>query len=293
MVKKFAIFFSFLISLFIIALFYWKSLPSFLSLKKSHILHLSDNGLYPEFCKAAVENEKIFSHFKREPVYNLIEEYTSHEEGKSYLAFIQKDAPDFLKFKKLSRIQSNDLIGNPKTHRFEPIGTFSPSTLRYVKVASDLRKCFGSLHDFRILEIGGGYGGQCKILSDLFPLASYTLVDFKEPLELAKKYLNKMGVKNVHFLTPNEISDLENYDLVISNYSFTESTAKLQKHYLNGIFSKAKRGYLTCNFFPKHYKIKALSKERLLSLFKKMGKDIEERQEEPQTGKDNFILVWK
>jgi len=49
---------------------------------------------------------------------------------------------------------------------------------------------FGLLDDAKIVEIGGGYGGQCKIIYDCFEPISYLMIDLGELLKLQEKYLN-------------------------------------------------------------------------------------------------------
>ena len=74
----------------------------------------------------------------------------------------------------------------------------SATTARYIKNLSDLINLFGSLDGMRIAEIGGGYGGLCKIISDQFELDSYTLFDLPDCLDLSKKFLDNFGIDNVN-----------------------------------------------------------------------------------------------
>ena len=118
-----------------------------------------------------------------------------------------------------------------------------------LKVLSDLKQLCGSLDNFNIIEIGVGYGGQCKIISDFFNIQNYYLVDLDESLNLAEKYLNKLNVKNVKVVRPSEIARLDKkFDLIISNYAFTEISRSIQEFYLNNILLKSTHGYITCNF---------------------------------------------
>lgn len=274
-------------------------LGSYLFLKKEmkhaeskHLpICISDNGLYPAFCKTAAQDEIEFQNFKRVPIYNLVQEYSTYEEGHDYLVQILSKYPFLLD--KLEQFRKNDSFGNPKVFNYPFVGFFSPSTLRYVKVAGDLKKHFGDLNEYNVIEIGGDYGGQYKILSDIFQFNSYTIVDLPECLELAKKCLEKQGLYGVKYITPDKISDLGQYDLVISNYSFTEFTRNYQKRFLQKIFKKSKNGYLTCNFYPKHFGVKSIPKDELVHSLSSLGLNLEELPEEPPTGKDNFILIWK
>ena len=62
------------------------------------------------------------------------------------------------------RFRENDRLGSPLTCDYDACGRFSPTTLRYAKVYSDLMRLFRDLDGQRIIEIGGGYGGQCFVI---------------------------------------------------------------------------------------------------------------------------------
>jgi hypothetical protein len=251
-------------------------------------LSVSDNKVYPGVCRSAASNEEAFAEFKRHPVYNLIHEYTTFEEGSAYLDCITRQDPDLLD--KIERFRQNDRLGNPKTFDYEKIGALSPSTLRYIKMAGDLRRAFGDLTGMRVIEIGGGYGGQCKILSDLFAFESYTIVDLPDSLALARTYLDKLGVPNVRFRSPEELTAKESYDLVISDYGFSSCNGPVQKRLLERVFAQTKKGYLVCASYPKHFRVRPLAKEDLLKKLTALGFSHQVLPEEPLMGKNHFIL---
>lgn len=261
------------------------------SKKKKLVQALSQHEMYKKFCQTAIADEEIFKNFKRDPIYNLLNEYVTYEEGEKYLERIQEQTPDFIEPTVLERLQKNDQIGNPRTYAYNQL-FFSPTTLQYAKIASDLKSRFGDLKNFKVIEIGGGYGGLCAVLSSLFEISSYTIVDLSPSLDLSKKYLNQLSVKNVQFLHPDALRSGEQYDLVISNYDFTQSASSLQSIYLDKIFAVADRGYIVCNFFPKHFRVRPLAKESLLNKVQRLGITPEILPENPPTGKDNCVLVW-
>jgi len=69
--------------------------------------------------------------------------------------------------------EANDHVGDPERYLYDKL-LISPSTLRYCKVFSDLVNLFTSLDGYSICEIGGGYGGQCRIIDAGSPLNEYT-----------------------------------------------------------------------------------------------------------------------
>jgi hypothetical protein len=248
---------------------------------------ISDKDSYVQICRAAAENDNIFRQFKRYPQYQEILEHCSREQGQAYLDEIHKIQSDY----NLPTIQTyldnflqNDLFGDPITFTYLELGvSISPSTLRYIKVAYELWATFGRLDNLHITEIGGGYGGQCKVLSDIFNFASYTIIDLEVANMLQHRYLNTLGVKNVYLA-----SSLDNgfkSDLAISNYAFSECHGDIQERYLEKILQNSARGYMTLNQIgpemkPMPYDVLA---EHL------SGTLIDEV---PNTHPENKILIW-
>ena len=250
---------------------------------------ISDTYKYKNACQMAALHDLDFNSFKRNPEYNAILEHVSEDQGRLYRQHIDTYFPDYLC--KLDQFKENDKHGSPVVYEYEGIGRISPTTLRYIKVLSDLRQLFGTLDTFNIIEIGVGYGGQCKVISDFFNINKYYLVDLNEALNLADKYLKKLNVKNVRIVRPLEITTLDQgFDLIISNYAFTELSRDIQELYLNKILLRSAHGYITCNFVSKEFGIDSFSGTELqqrLGFF-----NIKRLEEFPLTHKDNAIFFW-
>jgi hypothetical protein len=140
---------------------------------------------------------------------------------------------------KLPEFKTNDSIGNPNTSTYPACGTISPTTLRYIKVVSDLSKILKD--KIKIIEIGGGYGGQCKIIHDYCKPSKYTMIDLAEPAKLQEKYLKNFGIKVNSNIAVK-------YDLCISNFAFSECYRDIQEKYIENILLKSKKGYITGAF---------------------------------------------
>ena len=238
---------------------------------------------YLNVCRESVINEDMFNKFKQHPDYRSILEHVSYEQGLLYLDEINKDNPELLRI--LPKFVQNDSIGNPLVYYYSQLDcVISPTTLRYIKVLSDLRKTFGDLQGMNIVEIGVGYGGQCKIISDLFKFKSYTLIDLPDPCELAKKCLNKYKVSNVNIWN----GELNYYDLCISNYAFTEISRNYQEIYKQQFIDRSDRGYITCNFLDQRSSKIALTKKEIFS----MKDDFTVLPEQPLTAAHNMIYLW-
>jgi len=205
---------------------------------------LSDNQDYPRFCLQASRDERVFADFRSHPVYNAILEHTRAEQGQQYLDIVARDA-DLLGA--MDRFRLNDAYGNPRTSDYALAGKISPATLRYVKVLADLKSLFGPLDGLDLCEIGVGYGGQCRIISAYYHPATYCLVDIAPALALARRFLANYDLRPaLSYRTMDELAPRD-YDLIISNYAFTELRRPIQDEYLAKAILRSKKGYITYN----------------------------------------------
>jgi hypothetical protein len=246
---------------------------------------ITDDGVYPEFCGRAATDEQCFQSFRRAPVYIRTLEHVSPEQGALYLEAIRKIAPNLLA--DMDEICLNDKIGGPLTVEYGDVGTVSPTTLRYLKVLADLQFMFGPLDGMRICEIGVGYGGQCRLINSFHKVELYRLVDLPSALLLSKRYLDHFDIApSLEFTRPNDLVP-DDYDLVISNYAFTELRQDVQDFYLDNILRRSTRGYVTGN---------QITPESFNSLSPKEIRDAitssEIIPEVPKTHPKNYILVW-
>jgi hypothetical protein len=249
----------------------------------------SDNGLYLGAVKEAVRNYAAFTKFKRNPHYRAILEHVSPEQGQAYLEIIREQTPELLR--EIDKFKINDLVGSPFVHDYPDIGTISPTTLRYIKVASDLQKIFGDLPQARIAEIGVGYGGQCLVYDLVGRFSQYHLYDLPPVLELASQYLECHLLRGAYRTsTLNRNDGAESYDLVISNYAFSELPAALELRYIEKICSCSQRGYLTMN---SGLEDSCFTKNKLsLDRLKQLLPPFEIMEEKPLTFRKNYIIVW-
>jgi hypothetical protein len=245
---------------------------------------------YLAICKLAAEYDDIFGIFKRSKGYRRALEHVTRNQGYEYLKVIKAEGGDLLRFFLFLKFKENDQFGSPITFNYD-IGNFSPTTLRYIKVLMDLKNHFDDLTNFDIIEIGGGYGGQYKIISDVFIPKSYAIIDLAIVLPLIQKYLAKLGLENVIYLTPKQVNKDKEYDLVISNYAFSECAKSVQDDYINKILYRSKRGYLTCNYDKPSSPESPYNKKELSQKLSKMH-TVEIMEENPKTGTYNFIIKW-
>lgn len=240
---------------------------------------------YLKVCDRAAKDSGTFANFKSNLAYRTVVEACSKLHGSLYLDWIKKNSSFILN--DIDTFVTSDDVGNPFTYQYDGLDVkIAATTLRYIKTLAELINLFGTLEDKDIIEIGGGYGGQCKIIYDYVKPRSYTLVDLPTALPLAKRYLKRFGIKDVAFKTPDDV--FENiYSLCISNYAFSEFERDYQNLYIDKIINKSIRGYMLCNCLSRNKGVRMTILE-VLGL-KKNGMFV---QEDPLTSKGNALYLW-
>ena len=257
---------------------------NFVSMK---LLRSPSINAYLTAVEGALTNKKKFNNFKSNIFYKDMLEHVNYPQGLEYLNIIKRDGN---LLNNINKFLINDEIGNPKKYYYDELKTkISPSTLRYIKVASDIKKIFKD-EISNIVEIGCGYGGQYLILDQIMKINHYTLMDLYDVNKLIEKYLeNHLLNSSYDTKTINQLQNNRQFDLVISNYAFSELPPITQISYIKNVLLKSKNGYLTMNSGKEN----TLYKNHLsLEEIKNYIKDITILEEEPNTYKGNYIIVW-
>jgi putative sugar O-methyltransferase len=202
---------------------------------------------YLNACKSFVEDDNKFNNFKQDSRYKVILEHVSLDESNQFISEMKN--LEILTEDQIEKFKENDIYGNPEIFEYEKFGNISPSTIRYIKNTLDIFNHFSSENIKDIVEIGGGYGGLCKTMSVLFDYDNYVIIDLPEVSKLSKKYIsNFLPLKDkVQQLNFNELDVIENIDLVISNYAFSECSLDIQKKYYNDVIRNSNKFYLVYN----------------------------------------------
>ena len=248
----------------------------------------SDNGNYVLAVSKALKNQNSFDNFKRSYSYRVILEHVSKEQGAKYLKILESRNDQVLALG-LDSVLKTDTIGNPLKYKYpnyKPL--LSPTTLRYLKVTSDLQILFGS--DLgRVAEIGCGYGGQTLVNDQILSVTLAKLFDLAIVNKLIERYLDAHLLKGTYKTTVINQEEPDHYDLVISNYGFSELPRKVQLTYIKKVISKARRGYLTMNSglgnSRSSGKLNLEELRRLLPTFELI-------EEDPHIVDQNYIVIW-
>jgi putative sugar O-methyltransferase len=249
----------------------------------------SDYNDYSSVCIEAATNDSFFSTFKRNNTYRAILEHTSYEQGMGYLGLLEKhelfnDIP-------WDAILTNDKLGDPITSKYiinERQVDMSPSTLRYVFYAIETLTYVkqNGITEPNIIEIGGGYGGQCYVSSLLSSLLgvkikNYAILDLPGPVMLTNKYLQtqipgtQFRAYNLHEI---ELPKKPN-NFLISNYAFAEFDDQTRKVYIDYVIKNTALGYIAWN-----------SETPFDEFFNTC--EISVKEEKPNTGYYNKILTF-
>lgn len=197
---------------------------------------------YLDLCRRAVEDDEVFKNFRRMRPMNMIVENSPFKSGWEYFDTIYEKFNWLMEH--MDKFKTSDTIGNPEMFMY-PVGEMSPTTLRYIKTLGDLNNFFGPLDGKNIVEIGGGYGGLCKIINDVYRPNSYRIYDLPEAQALQFKFLDKFDVPCIYSALPSAPKEI---DLLIAMYSWSELSHDLQNEYLTNVISKAKSCYIMLNY---------------------------------------------
>lgn len=250
----------------------------------------SEFSYYPEFCLKAALDFREFKTFRRHPKYTGVVETVSKNLAQEYLDIIKKKY--CLKNNEiLEIIEPLQNLGMPKKFFLKGFDTpLSALALRYLMVGLNINEKIKNYDGIDIVEIGCGFGGQALILNKLLKIKSYTFIDIWQVNILIKRFLHDSFFdKPYSLLTLNDLkSENKNWDLLISNYAFSELPLKIQKIYFENVISKSKEGYMLMNSGEKGEfgRVKNFSKQELKS-------KIDNSYLDNLVGtKNNYLIRW-
>jgi hypothetical protein len=218
---------------------------------------MADYTVYTNYVHMICDRDDLSS-FKRHPNYQYMLEHVSQEQGQAYLNCILTGTPI-----PMEAIQSfcelNDRLGSPITQPYGAL-TCSPTSLRYLYHAHLILSYFKTfnLPSYKLVEVGGGYGGLCLAIHTLAPqygitLESYTIIDLLAPSRLQEKYISMVSLHSpISFLNAEQFGANLPGDgyFLISNYCFSEISPEFQKRYIDTLFPKLVHGFIAWNMIP-------------------------------------------
>jgi putative sugar O-methyltransferase len=250
----------------------------------------SDSTYYSRFIDSAMNSEEIFKDFRRNFHYRQILEHVNYGLGSEYLSKLSNQGIQDLK--RFPDVVALNSVGSPRRFYFKNLGLISPTMIRYQYVSQELQKHFGNSIGKHVVEIGVGFGGQYAVLINSQEIDEYTMFDLPQVMKLTHKVLESAGVEsskiNVGDIHEPSIQDC---DLVISNYAFSELPYDIQKKYIEGVMVNSRRGYLIMNSGKTDFSGRSSGKFTLEDL-RKVLPAFEVLEEDPLTGPDNYLIIW-
>ena len=245
---------------------------------------------YEQQLSRLLKSKKRLSDFRRKYDYREILEHVTYTQGKSYLEQIQEYSPqNYIEL--IEENKANDLFGNPYEYQYPGVGRVSPTTLRYISTAIDIFETIRLNKESVVAEIGVGYGGQAAILERMYGIRNYSAFDLPSVIQLSNVYLNSVNSK-FKFTSSGLSSDKNTtWDVVISNYAFSELHRDLQLNYIEHVITKSKSGYMIMNSGRSN--ITGRSEGKLsLNEIRNYIPNLQVKEEVPLTGPDNYIIYW-
>jgi hypothetical protein len=132
---------------------------------------------------------------------------------------------------------------------------FAVSTRRYVYMAAQMLSIFGPQTGWRVVEIGGGYGGLARLLLLSQALERYVIIDIPAMLQLQRFFLSqalpaeafaKVEFMDAFTLDWARLRSTE-WDLCISTFALSEHERATQLRYLEEVVGRSRRAYLMNN----------------------------------------------
>lgn len=245
----------------------------------------SDNSEYLSIVKLASENDEVFKKFRANRQYRKILEHVTKSLGHKYLEEVY--ALDLECNKLFDSVSPIDRLGSPLRYKFANFGRLSPTTIRYVYVHLNLKRFFGNLENKKVIEIGGGFGGQAAVSTYLTPNLKWSIYDLPEVSQLQSKFMRTANPNaSIAYLSGIKIKE-NSGDILISNYALSEVSRKLQLEYISKVVCNCSKGYMAWNLISEQNG-DGLSIREVLDLIPSSTAIAEY----PLTDSGNVIIVW-
>lgn len=173
-----------------------------------------------DFCELAASDDEVFKTFRDNDRVKTIIENSTEEYKEKTIKLICSEGLD---------LSNSDL---------------TPTDARYNYIIVLIIKLLKGGWN-RAVEIGGGYGGLCRILYTFSKPESYTIYDLPQVQKLQARYLKDFGIAPIF---PEGIPEASKHDLLISWCAWSELDLSTRKEYVEKVISKADRFIICSNY---------------------------------------------
>lgn len=257
-------------------------------IEESSITDTEFHSDFLELVESAGNNIEVFVKFRSCSAFINILDHVSIQHGEHYInEILSTGQSELLNRNNLNLLKSIDSVGGGLQYYFKGVGRLSPAYLRYLKVLGDLRILFGDISELSVGEIGAGFGGQGLVLNKIAQVKKITFYDLPPVLELTAQYLKSTGCSgNFNYVDGRNPAE-GIFDLVLSNYAFSELARPIQELYLEKVILNSRHGYITWNDLA-FQKLQSFSLADLTRLIP----NSQISPEVPLTAQNNSIIYW-
>ncbi len=149
------------------------------------------------------------------------------------------DRPDWRQFCVAAAADLSLLESDPDGVLNDVVGGIEMREGRYRRIAGEINRTFGSMNGRRVLEVGGGYGGQAFASMLWWPRVEWSVIDLPEAFALQQAYLERAGFRIRSPLN-------RKHSLAVSCYAVSEIRRDTQIVYLREM-ARCRRGYIRWN----------------------------------------------
>jgi hypothetical protein len=212
-----------------------------------------------ECCLKAGKCDEFFRIFRRSKIFLQVTEVTSRAGGLWNLRKLLFQNPTKLA-KVLPLVEKSDYYGSPPNLiEFRMKGVedrsffLNPTTIRYLNNAFNVNNLFSFENIDRVFEIGGGYGGECKVFNDfsnslIARSLKWTIFDLPSSFDLISRYLSCFSYSTQFSELCKYNNGIDSNSLVLSNGALSEMRGSTLKNYIDKVVLKCKFGYFITNF---------------------------------------------
>lgn len=258
---------------------------------------------FADVCWKAAGDETAFQEFRQDPAVIDMLDHVPPETGRQLVEMTSAFHVDI----PWEIIAQQDRVGHPATViTCEPPGddpvTVSPTTARYVVFALQagrhLRASVKTSDPLHVIEIGGGFGGQCAMMHRILPLfdlqiTSYTILDLEARNALQRRYIQtQLRPEDLEHVSCRSLAQDGNLrdtlrpgSFLFSAYAYSEISQTSQAAYNAVLSGLIDHGFVLWNSkFPPH--------GAFYRMIDRQPQEVQVIHEQPQTGPFNFLYLF-
>ncbi len=235
------------------------------SKKKKAKYGVHDHPLFIDYCLQTAEHKRV--------------------ENRAFVSIFEEPFEDAFREKRLEMLKNEF----PRLYKYALEHEETSSIDLWL--LAELERTFGPLQGSSIVLVGAQQGRLPLLLTDLYQVANITIIDLPACLELAKSKLKDKVSASLHWVTPQQISHIEQADFLVSNAIFSRLSRDWQDRLIHAVVAKVKGGCILFKPTPRHWGVKTWDRYQFIERLKKQ-RNVEERSTEGLTANSDSLIVF-